>query len=290
MASVRYLQTHNSAVFFYHKLLLPIEQHAIQFSILVFVALVHLLEEARQGRFYVNPLVHFGASGFFLIILLILSSKLIIVFFLIYLVYYVVLSVKKSRRKRYLFPFSILGFLGICLILLFTRNPVTSRFNEIMTGEMQLIHEEKFNPGIYFNGLQFRLLVGRFVKEILNENHAWLIGLSPGDGQHFLDQKYISTNMYIGERERGDRGFLGYNTHNQFFESLLQTGIPGLLAFLLICIGMIKMAAEVRKLELTALVALLLIYALNESVFETQYGLMIFLFFPLFLYLSLKRA
>ena len=288
MASVAYWKTHDSSVFFYHQLLLPIEQHAIQFSILVFVALVHLLEEARNRRYYINLVIHFAASVYVLTFLLILSSKLIIVCFFIYLVYYVALTLKKLSGKRYLVPISIVGFLGISLILLFTRNPITKRFNEIMTGEIELIKEEKFNPGIYFNGLQFRLLEWRFVKEILNENHAWLVGVSPADAQHFLDQKYISTNMYIGEPGRGDRGFLGYNTHNQFFESLLQTGVAGLSAFVLICIGLIKMAADIRKPELSVVVALLLFYALNESVFETQYGLMIFLFFPLFLYLSLS--
>src|SRR5215204_2948443 len=290
VALVTYLKTNESAVFFYHRLVSSLEQHAIQFLILVFIALVHLLEEARRGAYYVSPNLHLGASLYFTVFLIILSSKLIIAFFGIYLVYYIIRNLKKANRNRYAIPIFVLGSVIIGALLLFTRNPVTNRFTEIIAGKIEIINADKFTPGMYFNGLQFRLLQWRFVREILNENHAWLTGVSPGDAQRLLDQKYISTNMYIGESARGDRGFLGYNAHNQFLESLLQTGVAGLVAFAILCAGLIQMAADVRKTELSAVVAILLAYALNESVFETQYGAMIFLFFPVFFYLTYKRS
>jgi hypothetical protein len=290
VALATYLSTYESTVFFYHQLVSPFEQHAIQFSILVFIALVHLFEEARKGAYYVNPNLHLGGSLYFIVFLIMLSSKLIIVFFVIYLIYYIIRNLKKANRSRYVIPISVLASVFIGALLLFTRNPVTNRFKEIIAGKIEIINADKFTPGMYFNGLQFRLLQLRFVREILNENDAWLTGVTPGEAQHLLDRKYISTNMYIGESVRGDRGFLGYNTHNQFLEALLQTGIAGLLAFALICVGLIQMAADARNTELSAVVSLLLAYALNESVFETQYGAMIFLFFPMFFYLSYKRS
>jgi O-antigen ligase len=78
----------------------------------------------------------------------------------------------------------------------------------------------------------------RFTAEIVQEQKAWLKGVSPGDAQLMLDQKYITTHMYTGEVGRPDRGYIGFNTHNQFLESLLQNGIPGLLCFVVICAAM----------------------------------------------------
>jgi O-antigen ligase len=85
-------------------------------------------------------------------------------------------------------------------------------------------------------------------------------------------------------------GYLGYNTHNQFLEALLQTGIIGLICFMAICFEMIRRAVERKSRVLTALVLLLLAYTFNESVFETQYGLVLFTFFPLFFYFGQKES
>jgi O-antigen ligase len=91
--------------------------------------------------------------------------------------------------------------------------------------------------------------------------------------------------MYIGTAERGDKGFIGYNTHDQFLESLLETGLIGCSIFLLICWSMLKMIRERKKAALSFIIILLLVYSFSESVFESQYSIFIFLFFPLFFYL-----
>ena len=53
--------------------------------------------------------------------------------------------------------------------------------------------------------------------------------------------------MYTGTVERGDKGFIGYNTHDQFLESLLETGLIGSLLFLLICWSLLKMTLERKR-------------------------------------------
>jgi O-antigen ligase len=171
-------------------------------------------------------------------------------------------------------------------LVVFTHNPVSRRFSEVLKGDLNFINQKKFKPGDYFNGLQFRLLQWRFVSEILNEQKSWLAGVSPGDAQSYLDQKYVSENMYTGTPERRDSGFLGYNTHNQFLEALLQSGIIGVLVFLMIWFALIKMAIKRRNNALSFITVLLLAYSFTESVLETQFSLVIFLFFPLFFYMD----
>jgi O-antigen ligase len=159
-----------------------------------------------------------------------------------------------------------------------------------MKGDLTIVKEDKFSEGDYFNGLQFRLLQWRFVAEILNENHSWWAGVSPADARSFLDQKYISVKMYTGDPARGDRGYLIYNTHNQFLETILQTGIIGLLIFLFICYSLVKMAWQEKSRGTSCIIGLLVAWLFTESVFETQYGILIFTFFPLFMCLDENRT
>ena len=144
-----------------------------------------------------------------------------------------------------------------------------------------MVSRDKFNQGDYFNGLQFRLLQWKFVPEILNEHHRWWTGVSPGDAEFFLDQKYISANMYTGNNAGG--GFLHYNTHNEFLEAMLQTGIIGLFVLLVICFSLIKMVLLKPNMKISFVTMLLLAWLFTESAFETQYGILIFTFFPLFI-------
>jgi O-antigen ligase len=94
--------------------------------------------------------------------------------------------------------------------------------------------------------------------------------------------------MYVGEPARGDQGYLGYNTHNQFLETLLKTGVGGLVVLLFLCFSLIKMAWQKKKKELSFIIALLLAWLFTESVLERQYGILIITFFPLFLSLDKK--
>jgi O-antigen ligase len=283
-----WIRDHDPSVFFYFGLIKPLSQHAIQFSILVFVALVHLFESLRKNQFVVRRYMDILMILFFTVFIFLLSSKLVISFYLFYLLYYTAMIIKTRVNKRS----ALIIFIVVCMVagsgVLVTKNSVSDRFNEIIHGDINLIRQKKFDPGIYFNGLQFRLLQWRFVPEILSGKKAWLAGVSAGDKQHLLDQKYISENMYIGWAPRNDRGFLGYNTHNQFLEALLQSGIMGLLCFILICTGLIKMTWQKKNSEMSFITILLLLYSFTESVFETQYSILIFLFLPLFFYQGKK--
>ena len=88
--------------------------------------------------------------------------------------------------------------------------------------------------------------------------------------------------MYVGEPAKGTTGFLGYNTHNQFLETLLQSGIAGLSILLAIVISLARMAWLKKRRVLSTITILFLAWLFSESVFETQFGIMIFTFFPLF--------
>jgi O-antigen ligase len=285
----RYSVTHDSSVLLYHPLVSIYSGHAVQFSILVFLSLLHLFDTLGKKQIVFSKYFDFLLIAFFLVFLFLLSSKLVIAFFLVYFLYAMIVSfVSKSINSKFI-AISIISLAVFSLFIFSTQNRISNRFKEIVQTDFNFIKRERFNQGDYFNGLQFRILQWEFVPAILNEKKAWLFGVSPGDAQDYLNQKYVSKNMYIGTAARGDKGFIGYNTHDQFLESLLETGVIGGLVFLLICWSLVKMAWEKKNAELTFITILLLVYSFSESVFETQYSLFIFLFFPLFFYLPKSK-
>lgn len=281
----RYVQSGNSSLFFYHQLVSPLEQHAVYFSLFVFMAIVYLLESLREEINHTRKQYYIAFTIYFSIFLFLLSSKLVIAFFLIYLLYYFITVFKRNRQQLI-----SVGLLFIVLlsgaVVLTTNNPIGNRFSELLKGNIAQVGQVQYTPADYFNGLQFRVLQWKLVPEILNENKAWLTGVGAGDAQDYLDRKYISKNMYTGDIQRNDHGFLGYNTHNQFLQSLLETGIMGLLVFLFTCFFLLKMLLQKKQAEAAFIISLLLVYSFIESVFETQYGIIIFTFLPLFIYLS----
>jgi O-antigen ligase len=269
-------------VFFYHQLVSNLGHHAVQFSIFVFAALIWLLQTAGRGSYLVNRGIHYLLAAYFITGIFLLSSKLVIVFLLGYLAVLGFTRLQKTFNTRWTVAIVVLSVALCSCSLLFTQNPVSRRFNDVMHGDVSIITQTSFTPGHYFNGVQFRLLQWRFVKEILQENRAWLLGVSPVRAQELLNQKYLSTHMYTGVPGTASHGFLGYNTHNQFLEALLQTGLIGLICFLAICVELVRMAVRNKNNMLTALVILLLAYTFRDAVLETQYGLVLFIFLPLF--------
>jgi O-antigen ligase len=270
------------SVWFYHALVSPFKQHAVLFSVLIFFALTSIVDRFARQEYLLNFAFHGIVLTLFIGFLFLLSSKLIITGFILYLLVFMI----RVIRNRRLITFSI-SVLIIAVIGIFTTsNPISNRFREIIEGDMSLISQPRFNQGTYFNGLQFRLLQWKNVGELLQENDALLFGLSPGNAQEKLNAKYLSKDMYSGTLERGERGFLGYNTHNQFLESTLHLGLSGLAVFLAMISGLVLLCIRARSLQLTFAVGMLIAFCFTESVLETQYGLVIFTFFPIFFYYS----
>lgn len=276
-------ETNDTSLFFYHALVSPIKQHAVYFSVLVIIGLAFLLEAILKREFIFTRLFHISLVIFLSAFLFLLSSKLVIAFYILCLVYYFINLLQKNKLKRVTIGSLFILCIAIVGLLFITRNPIRYRFSDMLQGNVKIITQEHFAEGDYFNGLQFRLLQWRFVPEILTENNRWLLGVSPGDAQTLLNKKYLSKNMYAGDPAKGDHGYLIYNTHNQFLETLLQNGITGLIVLLVICFSLIQMMIKERNRVASVSILLLLAWLFTESVFETQYGIVIFTFFPLFL-------
>jgi O-antigen ligase len=281
-AFIQYNRTGHSSFFFYHQLVHPIKQHAVYFSILLFTGIVfcgELIRENQTGKMVWPAIAFLYFTGF----LFLLSSKLVIAFFVIYLFYFSISAIKKrTNRLKARLSLTFLVLLAACIVLL-SKNPISNRFADLLRGDS--FNKEQYSSDEYLNGLQFRLLQWRLVPEILDENRSWIAGVSPGDAQDKLIQKYLSKKLYAGDPANNDPGYLIYNTHNQFLQSLLENGIIGLLVFSLLFFAVIKMTWHKKKLNgMSFVILLLLTYCFTESILKTQYGVILFTFLPLLPY------
>src|SRR5262249_49240776 len=141
----------------------------------------------------------------------------------------------RRNKRAFLFAGSMVPLAVI--LLLFIDNPIRERFWE-MKGDLDVVTQKKFQPKMVFSSLQSRLVEYRFAGEVMKEHHAWLFGVSPGDSQDILDRKYIDADMDIGDTLQGPhrklRGFIGFNYHNQYVETWVRSGLPGLICLLTI--------------------------------------------------------
>jgi O-antigen ligase len=183
------------------------------------------------------------------------------------------------------------GFFAVLLVvgIIISDNPVHKRFIDLK-GDIELLKREKYDAGIYFNGWQFRLLLWRVTYEIIRDKHAWLIGVGSSDAQEILAEKYRDLGLYAGGRNPDDRGYLEYNCHNQFLQTLLQSGIPGLLFFSgWVCMLFIKTLSR-KEPVLTWSMIIIICFFFIESVCERQYGMILCTLFPLLYIYTYKNV
>jgi O-antigen ligase len=114
-----------------------------------------------------------------------------------------------------------------------------------------------------------------------------LVGVSPGDSQELLDDKYVAADMYIGNPADGPhrkvRGFIGYNFHNQYLETLVRSGLIGLASLVVIFVLLFADAHRLGTREGWFVVLTLAVFFIPEAPLTMQHGIFLFCFFPLLL-------
>jgi O-antigen ligase len=277
----------DNSFFFYHTLVSIYSGHAIQYSVLVFIAILFLIDEYGRIKIMKNRRWILFLLIYFSIFLFLLTSKMVIAILLLYIIYLITYTNEFFRKRSYRIV-AIAAILASLVIIFTTNSPLRKRVSEEMQSSISFIERTEFSPADYFNGIEFRVLSWRFTFEVLNENHAWILGVSPGDAQDLLNAKYKKLNMFTGGLPDNRNGYLDYHTHNQFLQALLETGIPGFLAFMLICTGMIQLAKRSHSRSMILLAILLLCYCFADAVIKTQYGIILFVYFPLFIFNGTK--
>lgn len=285
----RYRTSKDVYEFFYHTLTVPLSQNAVFFSVYMLFGIIFLLSSYGEPVIGGLPkggrkVLRYSILFFFLGMMVLLSSRLMLVLTPLILLNIIYRRFPRRRRKLALAIFS--GSLVIAVgVLGASRNFVRWRFGEIREGNLEVVRQQKFDPATHFSSWDSRLVQWHFALEILNTHHAWLFGVSPGDSQDLLDQKYIDANMDIGNLAEGpnrhNKGFLGFNFHNQFVEILVRSGLVGLISMVFIFVLLFAKARETGVREAWFVLLVTLIFFMPEAPITMQQGVFIFCYFPL---------
>jgi len=270
MACEEFHWQHDTSVFFYHSLTSAVSVNAVFFSAYVIIAILFLLY-SPNGPVAARWL-RIGLILFFTGVMILLSSRLLLVLLIVIYLYWLSGQFHRGRKIWKVAGAGLLIVMGTGL-LAFTDNPVSRRVKDINPAVLQQSISPAGTAHSRFDGLSLRLLMWQYAFEILQEHRAWVFGVSAGDSQALLDQKYLDAGM--------SQGYLGYNFHNEYIEVLVRSGFLGAGVFMLCVVWLIGAARSAATPTAGFIIAMVLLLFLTESALEMQHTLFLFAFFPI---------
>lgn len=278
-ATLTYLETKNIDVYFYHQLTDLFNGNAIYFSLLFSFSLVIIFINYQLKQ--TKSLLFVGV--FNTIIILLLSSK-IFIFILILLVLFYILNVTKLKKRITLLFLIVIGTIG-----LINSNNFTTRFNELdLTNFLEL--KSDITPSTTFDGFTLRKELSNFGYQISTTScQTFIVGVGPGSSQNMLNAKLIQNQFYQGDGTTKDSGFLGYNFHNQYIQTFVETGLIGLLLLIFMLTFLIYEGVKTKNYYLIFFNLIFSIAFLTESFLSRQIGVFTFLFFNSISLISTKK-
>lgn len=283
LASIRYNTTFQESEFYYHTLSSPLSTNAIYLSLLYLMVYIinlnYLLKKNFKGKWidFLSLLVIF-------IYIILLSSKLLS--FLLFIATAIMLySSLKTSFKNWKLISILAGAIGMFLILIFTsNNNLSKRFDKIIKYEKvkEVFSSNKFGNTYLWNGLNLRLVQLRAFYEIeKDEKFNSFLGVGLNNGQEHLNKKYKHYKMYTGKSWEKNGGFLTYNFHNQYAQTLIELGAIGFFLLIFIFYDFFTNAINNRNFLLFSVVFVFILTMFTESILVRQKGIMFFTFFPI---------
>lgn len=278
-ASIIYMQTGHTEQFFYHKLVVGCDVNAVYFSLYVFLALIALLFydwHSHLRNSWAYNIIYFILIVFFIL----LSSKTLLVLFVVIIIpFSIVYNIRLKRNGLNIYIGYALQILLVCSVI-FTNNPIRSRFEDLTkNNDPDLIQHGKVEPNQKFNNFTLRLLIWRTGIDNINENKLYWIGCGNGSVKHF--QKDMMLKLYGPDVNKNqDNELWEFNLHNAYLQTLMMTGISGLLMLLLIVfMPFLHMHIVPNHLVFLLFFAVNAIFMMQESTIQTQAGIVFLSFF-----------
>ncbi len=279
-AFIRYVQTNNFEVFFYHELV-TIEVNAIYVSVFVSFTLFYLLALPKRTN-----LEQFFLALTIVYVVLLSSKSILFIDFILVIIFYTFYS-KVPKSVRLLTVFSVLAFL---VMSLFYVKKIRERFLEeyetafvdntlnkrnIEKGKVynvslkQAWTNKTFAPNQYFPGTALRVFQFRVFIENIKEEQNLFNGFGLEASQSSIQQKAKKYNLY--------QGYGDFNFHNQYIQTFSELGLIGFL--LLIGMLMINLKSAIQSKNFMHIVfAFTMIFLfLTESFFCRQRGIVFFI-------------
>ena len=286
-ATVRFILTQETSVFFYHELVSK-EVNAIHVSVYVAIAFFY---------FFTKPLkktLDFVVLTILLLLVFLLSSKNITVVFIGLMIIYHLFYSKLSKQLR----LKNLIIVGVLLVSFAFIGKIKDRFKQeyetIMTDSTvndviskdggtvynvsikQAWTNEKFQPNDFFPGTAFRVYQLRVFLELLQENNIFWQGFGLNASYKKIEEKGISYNVYLGDESKNLEGYQKKNFHNQYVQNFAELGVFGFLILIIMLLVNLKNGIQTKNFIHISFAILMISLFLTESFLWRQRGVMFF--------------
>ncbi len=207
------------------------------------------------------------AGSVFFIFLIMLTAKNAVLFALIAAL---VTAFLYARRTGQLLKAAGISSAALLILVLFLLiNPYTrERFSMLY----------RFNDVSYDNSVNSREETWRSATQLM-QTMPWY-GVGSGEVQTLLNERHLANGFTLGAEEQ-------HNAHNQYFQTLLESGWPGLLLLMFVLGYGLYFAYRMQQPLYAAFIILFSFSILTESMLETQNGI---LFFSVYNALFLMRS
>ncbi|MDD3961588.1 MAG: O-antigen ligase family protein [Bacteroidales bacterium] len=263
-AFLRFIETHTAVEFYYIKLGNGL--HPSYMSMLVVLALAIVLDGwlakkwINRNRKLVRPLLWI-AAGWLIIFNTLLASKAgIIVQTLVLLLF----ALKEIQKKDFRRLIGLSAMLITSLVMIPFAFPFT--FSRFVALEETLGNSLIRNEWVEKETTNSRLLGWDAAMDIIIEHP--ITGVGPEKVQHALKNSYEENGLGYGNR----------NPHNQYLQTWLELGLPGLIILLMLAVIPGWYALREKNYLHIAFLLIVFIHMLFESTLERRLGVMIFAF------------
>ena len=232
-----------------------IGQHPIYASIFISLAIIFFIHILKNNtiKTFQEKLFFLSAIIMNILALFTLLSKGVIIALFVLVFFYTILS-KMLRIYKYL----VMGFMILSLVTLFL---FSRRMSELINPETYT----EFNPNL---STSIRLGIYDCSLEIIKRK--WLLGYGIGDAQRTLNLCYANkSDILLMHR---------FNSHNQYLDILIKTGIVGLLIFFSFLIQNLSLAFKNKNQLIIMIIIFYGIIFITENILSRQSGVILFFF------------
>jgi O-antigen ligase len=247
---------------------LPIHMHATYFSMLIILGMMFCVDQVvnqKQKVLFCTLFIVLTAGLFQL------SAKSAIVsYFVIMLTGVPWMLMRRKIRKVYFFGFIIVLAAVVSFLLSFE------------------VFKER-----YINGLRNDLVENRVVSDASSRISRWhvsfdlirkapLLGTGSGSENDLLRQSYFNRKMYASY-------LASLNAHNQYLSFLINSGLLGLLIYLVTLGWGLQQSIKFNDIYLFSFIVMVAVVSISEDMLDLNKGVFIYSFFFSFLFYSMKK-
>ena len=235
-----------------------IGQHPIYASVFFGISILFAVDILKNTENKIsNKAFYYSAILFNFFLLLFFLSKGVLLALLITIFAVFFMNTKWTKKR--------IAFLLVSIFLISCLFTFNRRMNELINIDTYKSVNTNYSTGL-------RVGIYKCVYGLAKDN--WILGYGPGNTQEVLNDCYASNSPVLLEKT--------YNSHNQYLDVLLKTGIFGLLVFLSFLIINYVKAKKNKNFIVTYILIFYYIIFLIENILLRQSGVILFYFFITF--------